>query len=621
MSDTHPDPESMTQPALPAGTLMGDFELRGVLGAGGFGIVYNGYDRALNRRVAIKEYMPAFLAGRTPNGQITLLSRSNAPTFEAGMRSFIDEARLLASLDHPSLVKVYQFWKSNGTAYFAMPFYEGHTLTHHRRVLRTPFTEKRVRELLDAMLGALEVLHEQHIYHRDVAPDNILLVGGRRPLLLDFGSARRTIAGQTQRLTAVIKLGYAPIEQYDDTRPGVQGPWTDLYALGGTLYFLITGRAPPAAQIRALNDDLNPLAEQGADGFSTGFLRIVDSMLTLRPAERPQNVAQLRQALARSDEPDTVSTHIDLDTTADAPADDPMLATLAADRTRSWVGPARVSNRPAAAAAQASRRSLAWGVALLVLAGAGGAAAWLGVRDDKPAAAQALAPPPAASAASVASATMAAASAAASAAALVAVASEAPAVASAAPEKPASSAAAASGPAGSAPVARPESAVTAAPASAVATTPTVRTPKPAAPPALAQQPASPGAADRARAADTGYRLSPEMAAALARAQAAQMVISSQGSAATPGSAGADPPRRDPPETAAAAGTDTADSADSAAPAGGMTSSPLARCRREQAQVPQRVCLESLCGLPDYRFHAVCVRLQRESAERQRPAGR
>jgi serine/threonine protein kinase len=322
MSEPTSRTEPIHQPALPPGTRMGEIEFHGVLGAGGFGIVYDATDLALGRRVAVKEYMPAFLAGRTSDGQITLLSQSNRTTFEAGLRSFIDEARLLAGLDHASLVKVFHFWKANGTAYFVMPFYDGHTLTHHRRHLHTRFGELRLRELLDGMLGALEVLHARKIVHRDVAPDNILLVEGTRPVLLDFGSARRTIEGQTATFTAVIKQGYAPIEQYDDTRSGIQGPWTDLYALGGTLYFLMTGRPPPPAQTRALTDDMPPLARQGVDGVSTEFLRIVDWMLQLRPQERPQSVRQVREALDSVDGDDkTISTmHVDVDVEPPPPA-------------------------------------------------------------------------------------------------------------------------------------------------------------------------------------------------------------------------------------------------------------------------------------------------------------
>ncbi len=615
MSDTRPDTEAIHQPPLPAGTRMGDFELRGVLGAGGFGIVYDAYDHSLSRRVAIKEYMPAFLAGRTSNGQITLLSQSNASTFEAGLRSFVEEARLLASLDHPALVKVYQFWKSNGTAYFVMPFYAGDTLTHHRRTLRTPFDEAQLRDLLDAMLGALEVLHAQSIVHRDVAPDNILMVGGKRPILLDFGSARRTIEGQTRKLTAVIKFGYAPIEQYDDTRAGVQGPWTDLYALGGTLYFMITGRAPPPAQMRALDDDLHKLAEQGAEGYSTGFLRVIDWMLALRPAERPQQVQQLRDALLRGGEPDTVSTtHIDLDTSEPAPGEDTLLASLAADRTRSWVGPDHSHTQRTAAPAPPARRGLAWGAGVLVLVGAGAAAAWFALRGQGGDAAPRVVQAPAALASAPPAALPPS--------AVAAAASPAAGETSAAPAGSAVSANSAGAAASAAPVpaVAAVAAVAAASAPAVATAPAVAAGPASTAPASARAAKAPAppVADRgaaARAAEPPARLSPDMAAALVRAQAAKAIIDSQSPSPSPGPDAPPARRNDPPP--AAASTDSAEAG--ATP--GQPSSPLMRCRREQAQVPFRVCLESLCTLPDYRFHAVCVGLQRESSAQQRAPGR
>ncbi|MCZ8076845.1 MAG: serine/threonine-protein kinase, partial [Paucibacter sp.] len=176
--------------ALPLGTYLGEFELTSVLGEGGFGIVYLAWDHSLERRVALKEYMPAALSARLGDTQVQVKSERHRDTFEAGLKSFVNEAKLLASFDHPSLVKVYRFWEANGTAYMVMPFYEGVTLKDRLRELGEPPSEAWLMGLLAPLTEALAVIHAQNCFHRDIAPDNVILIGERqKPLLLDFGAA------------------------------------------------------------------------------------------------------------------------------------------------------------------------------------------------------------------------------------------------------------------------------------------------------------------------------------------------------------------------------------------------------------------------------------------------
>jgi serine/threonine protein kinase len=222
--------------ALPVGSRQAEFEITRVLGEGGFGIVYLARDHALERMVALKEYMPAALAVRGEGTQVRVRSERHRDTFEAGLKSFINEARLLAQFDHPSLVKVYRFWEANGTAFMVMPFIEGRTLKETLKTLPEPPTEAWLMALLAPLTEALLVLHGEHCYHRDIAPDNIILVAGSgRPLLLDFGAARRVIGDMTQALTVILKPGYAPIEQYAEVPGMKQGPWTDVYALAAVV--------------------------------------------------------------------------------------------------------------------------------------------------------------------------------------------------------------------------------------------------------------------------------------------------------------------------------------------------------------------------------------------------
>jgi len=282
---------------LPEGTRVGEFVVKGLIGEGGFGIVYLAYDPSLERHVALKEYMPASLAARANGGfDVVVKSERHRDTFKAGLKSFVNEARLLARFDHRSLVKVYRFWEDHGTAYMVMPYYEGPTLKRALAERATPPDEAALRAWLDPLLDALSVLHEAHCFHRDIAPDNILLTA-TGPLLLDFGAARRVIGDMTQALTVMLKPGYAPIEQYGEVAAMAQGAWTDLYALASVVYCAITGQAPMSSVERLMSDTMVPLRIQAAGRYSATFLQAIDAALELRPHDRPQDVAQFRALL------------------------------------------------------------------------------------------------------------------------------------------------------------------------------------------------------------------------------------------------------------------------------------------------------------------------------------
>ena len=290
--------------ALAPGTRLDEFEIVRVLGAGGFGIVYLALDTVLQRQVAIKEYMPTALAGRRAGAMVSVRSPTQADTFALGLESFFSEARMLASFDHPSLVKVHRFWKANGTAYMVMPYYPGQTLKEARLGMRNAPDGRWLLALVEPLLGALEVLHRDGIYHRDISPDNILLLPDGRPVLLDFGSARRVVSDNTQSLTAILKPNFAPVEQYADQADMRQGPWTDLYALGATVHYMLTGLAPSPAVLRAVRDGLPALSALSGEGNAQypdvpmRFLATIDWTLALAPDDRPQSVASVRQGFS-----------------------------------------------------------------------------------------------------------------------------------------------------------------------------------------------------------------------------------------------------------------------------------------------------------------------------------
>ena len=295
---------------LPAGTRLDEFEILRPLGVGGFGIVYLALDHSLLRQVALKEFMPAELAGRGADGILRPHAPDCVEPFQRGLESFYNEARLLAPFNHPALVRVFRFWKANGTAYMAMQYCPGVTLAEARRRMRVAPDEAWLRAVIDPLLGALERLHRAGVFHRDISPDNILLLPNGRPILLDFGSARRVIGAGTRSLTAVLKPNFAPIEQYGDETGMPQGPWTDLYALGATVQFMLTGEAPTPAVLRVVNDLRKPLGDSRSSAFpgvGARFLAAIDWTAAIEPKDRPQSVAALRQALA-DDKPATPPT-------------------------------------------------------------------------------------------------------------------------------------------------------------------------------------------------------------------------------------------------------------------------------------------------------------------------
>ena len=280
---------------LAPGTRLREFEIVDLIGEGGFGVVYLANDHVLQRQVALKEFMPTSLAMRQEAAQIVVRPGEEVP-FQLGLKSFMNEARLLAQFDHPSLVRVYQFWEDNGTAYMAMPFYRGETLRlglkkYFRKDSAGPPDEAWLSALLGSLLEALGVLHEAKCYHRDIAPDNILLLAETgKPLLLDFGSARHVIGDSTHALTAFVKPGFAPIEQYADDASMQQGPWTDIYALGATMYFAMTGEVPVNSTSRILEDGLVPASKRLKGKYSAAFLQAIDRAMAVRPEHRLSSV-------------------------------------------------------------------------------------------------------------------------------------------------------------------------------------------------------------------------------------------------------------------------------------------------------------------------------------------
>ena len=292
---------SVHHQALPEGTRLQEFELRGFLGAGGFGIAYLGWNTELQIPVAIKEYLPSDCAVRERSLSVVAKSRDDAAVYEWGLESFLEEARMLARFKHPNIVQIYGFFRAHGTGYIVMEYVEGQTLSERLKE-HGVVSEGQLRQILLPLLEGLEEVHRSGLTHRDIKPGNIIMrASDDSPVLLDFGAARQTVMARSRSMTAVLTPGYAPLEQYSEK--GRQGPWTDVYALGALCCRAMTGKAPEESSDRILEDTLEPLEESCRGQGSPEFLRALDWALRVRPEDRPQSLSQWRAALVGVREP------------------------------------------------------------------------------------------------------------------------------------------------------------------------------------------------------------------------------------------------------------------------------------------------------------------------------
>ncbi|MBS0522554.1 MAG: protein kinase [Proteobacteria bacterium] len=329
------------------GQSIGRYRIVSVLGQGGFGITYRATDAELGREVALKEYLPAALAVREHGTTVVPRSTAAAADFSWGRERFLAEGRTLAALHRaPGIVLVHDFLEANGTAYLVMELLAGTTLQQHlqRQGAMTPAAVSRI---LWPLLDGLEEVHKSGFLHRDIKPANILLDDAGRPTLIDFGASRAAVAGRSTAMTAIFTPGYAAAEQMTSAK---QGPWTDIYGLAATLYHAITGAAPSNAIDRLLVDELEPLAKLALPGFDRALLAGIDAGLAVRAEHRPQSIADWRRLLQGPDASATVAM--------------PAHATVAL--------PAAAMAPPPASGKPPRRWGLWTGVALAVLALAGG---------------------------------------------------------------------------------------------------------------------------------------------------------------------------------------------------------------------------------------------------------
>ena len=282
---------------LPLRTLLNEQYVVGrALGAGGFAITYLAWDQRLARRVAIKEYMPSGLASRSgQTSQLVPHTGVSGQDFQYGLERFLDEARMVAQFqEHPGIISVTNYFPANGTAYLVMEYLEGSTLKEYLAQHGGRLSFNQALALITPVMDALRELHRANVLHRDISPDNIYITESGQIKLLDFGAARQALSDRSQRLSVILKVGYAPEEQYRSA--GKQGPWTDVYAVGATFYHLITGQLPPQSIDRLAEDLLQPPSALGVD-IPPGAEDALMTALAVKASQRYETIQDFQAAI------------------------------------------------------------------------------------------------------------------------------------------------------------------------------------------------------------------------------------------------------------------------------------------------------------------------------------
>ncbi len=286
---------------LPVGYELQFYTIKSVLGQGGFGVTYLANDNNLDREIAIKEFMPRDIAVRDNDYTVRPLNEELNDQLAWGMERFIREARTLSKFNHNNIVRVHSVFEDNNTAYMVMSYEHG--ISFQQKLLEDGQpSEEELKDMLIGLLDGMEVLHEAGFIHRDIKPGNIFIREDGTAILLDFGSARQAIGEETMTLTKVVTPGYAPFEQYYG-QSAMQGPWTDIYALGATCFRAITGEAPMDATFRNRHTGEDAIKEiwdeldKHSKKYSTFLLRAIEHSLRSKYQERPQSVQEWRAML------------------------------------------------------------------------------------------------------------------------------------------------------------------------------------------------------------------------------------------------------------------------------------------------------------------------------------
>lgn len=240
----------------PRTILMNRYEIGMAIGFGGFGVIYHAWDIELGTQVAVKEYYPNGLVNRVPGqANVVVYSGSRREQFDYGKERFLAEARTMAKFSqHANIVNVYDYFEANNTAYIVMEYMDGISLKDYLKKMGGKVSPAAALEIIRPVMEALKAIHAEGVVHRDISPDNIFILKNGQVKVLDFGAARLSVGDEEKTLSVVLKPGYAPPEQYRSKSR--QGPFTDIYALGATLYRMLTGMAPEESVDRLVDDQI-----------------------------------------------------------------------------------------------------------------------------------------------------------------------------------------------------------------------------------------------------------------------------------------------------------------------------------------------------------------------------
>ena len=283
--------------ALPQGYKLHNYRIDRAISRGGFSIVYRAVDDN-GTVVAIKEYLPSGLVLRSEGSRVHASSIENLDSFRFGMKCFFDEGKSLATINHPNVVRVLNFFRANETVYMVMKYERGRTLQQYIQGNQGMLPEGLIRHVFSRLLNGLREVHSRRLLHLDIKPANIYIRTDGSPVLLDFGAARQVLASRGSRMTPMYTPGFAAPEQYNNTRRELLGPWTDIYSVGASIYACMAAAAPQAADQRLERDQLAPALKRWPDKYSRQLLETVDWCMRMNYLERPQSVFALQKSLA-----------------------------------------------------------------------------------------------------------------------------------------------------------------------------------------------------------------------------------------------------------------------------------------------------------------------------------
>ena len=291
-------PQQQVNQPLPSGYMLEGYRIDRQLSLGGFSVVYLAFDPG-GTPVAIKEYLPNGLALRASGSVLPTIADEHLAAFRQGMKCFFEEGRALAHLNHPNLVRVLNFFRANETVYLVMQYERGRTLQEHIQKHKGHIKEGFVRTVFSRLLNGLREVHSRKMLHLDIKPANIYLRNDGTPVLLDFGAARQTMSRDSALLKPMYTPGFAAPEQFRGGEEGL-GPWTDIYAIGASMYACLSAAAPQPADQRLAQDRLVPAVQRWAGQYSRQLLETIDSCMRLDPLTRPKSMIDLQRALAET---------------------------------------------------------------------------------------------------------------------------------------------------------------------------------------------------------------------------------------------------------------------------------------------------------------------------------